>query len=107
MHDLVRVDLGRQFTLHGGERLEGEIRVDRLGAIAGQDREVMDLAGVSGLDDKADRGALAVADQVMMHAGGGEQRRDRDAVRADLAIGQDDDVEAVLHRLAGGGAERV
>ena len=53
---------------------------------------MMHLARVAGLDDEADRGAQALADQVMVDAGGGEQRRDRHAVRADHAVGQDDDV---------------
>ena len=35
------------------------------------------LARVAGLDDEADRGAEALADQVMVDAGGREQRRDR------------------------------
>ncbi len=37
----------------------------------------MHLARLAGLDDEADRGAQARADQVMMHGGAGEQRRDR------------------------------
>jgi hypothetical protein len=63
---------------------------------------MMHLARLAGLDDEADRGAQALADQVMVHAGGGEQRRDRRCGRADLAVGQDDDVVAVVHRLRRG-----
>ncbi len=36
-----------------------------------------------------------------MHGRAGEQRRDRDAVRPDHAVGQDDDVVAALHRRVG------
>ena len=39
------------------ERLEGEIGIDRLGAVAGEAGEVMDLARLAGFDDEADRGA--------------------------------------------------
>ena len=68
---------------------------------------MMDLARVAGLDDEADGGAQALADQVMVDAGGGEQRGDRHPVRADHAVGQDDDVDAAAHGLLGRGAERV
>ena len=59
------------------------------------------FARLAGLDDEADRGAQTLADQVMMHGGGRQQRRNRDAVRPDHAVGQDDDVEAAADRLFG------
>ena len=105
MHGFIAVDLLREFIRHGGERLEGEIGVDRLRAIAGEQREMMHLARLAGLDDEADRGAQTLADQMMMHGGGREQRRDRNAVRPDEAVGQDDDVVAAAHRLIGALAE--
>ena len=55
---------------------------------------MMHLARLAGFDDEADRGAQPLADQVMVHGGRRQQRRDRDAVRPDLAVGQDDDVVA-------------
>ena len=58
---------------------------------------MMHFARFAGLDDETDRGAQALADQMMMHGGGGEQRRDRDAVGPDHAVGQDDDVVAAVH----------
>ena len=61
----------------------------------------MHLARFAGLDHQADGGAQALADQMMVHGRGREQRRDRNAVRAGLAVGQDDDVVAVAHRLLG------
>ena len=67
---------------HGEQRLERQVGVDRLGAIAGERAEMMDLARFAGLDDEADRGAEALADQVMMDARRRQQRRDRDAVAA-------------------------
>ena len=66
---------------------------------------MMHLARIAGLDDEPDRGAQADADQVMMDAGGGEQRRNRHAVRADHAVGQDDDVVAAMDGRLGAVAE--
>ena len=104
---LLRVDVLGQVARHGGERVEGEIGVDRLGAVAGQHAEVMHLAGLAGLDHQADRGPQAAADEVMVHAGGGEQRRNRHAVGPDHAVGQDDDVDAGVDGLLGRGAQHV
>ena len=80
--------LGRQVAadMHVLDGLEGEIRVDGLGPVAGQARKVMHLAGLAGFDDEADRGPQALADQVVVHRRRGEERRDRDAVRADHAV---------------------
>ncbi len=68
---------------------------------------MMHLARLAGLDDEADRGAQALADQVMMHRRRRQQRRDRDAVRPDHAVGQDDDVVAAVHRLLGALAQAL
>ena len=62
---------------------------------------MMHLARLAGLDDEADGGAQPLADQMMMHRGGREQRRNRNAVRADHAVGQNDDVVAAADRLLG------
>ena len=67
----------------------------------------MHLARLAGLDHEADRGAQALADQVMMHGRAGEQRRDRDALGAGAAVRQDDDVDAVAHGRFGARAQRV
>ena len=72
---------------HGVERLEGEIGIDRLGAVAGEQAEMMHLARLAGLDHEARLGAQAVADQMMMHGRHREQRRDaiwsRSSARSD------------------------
>ena len=59
---------------------------------------MMDLARFARLDDEADGSAQPLADQVMMHRRGREQGGDRDAVRPDHAIGEDDDVVAAVDR---------
>ncbi len=93
------IDLLREQALgvHVGKRVEGEIGVDRLRAIARKTAEMMDFARLARFDHEADRGAKTLADQVVMHGGGRQQRRDRDPVRADLAVRQHDDVVTAAH----------
>ncbi len=107
LDDFLVVELLRQLALHGDQRLEGEIGIDRLGAVAGEAGEMVHLARLAGFDDQPDRGAQALADQMMMHRRAGEQRRDRNAVGAGAAVGQDDDVDAVAHGGLGLGGERL
>ena len=107
LDDFLLVELLRQIVLHGDQRLEGEIGIDRFRAVAGQTREMMHLARLAGLHHQPDRGAQAFADEVMMHRRAGEQHRDRNAVGAGLAVGQDDDVAAVAHLFLGALAQRV
>ncbi len=68
---------------------------------------MMDLARLARLHDQPDRRAQSLADQVMMHRRRRQQRRDSDAVRADLAVGQDDDVVAAGDRRLGALAQPV
>ena len=56
--------------------------VDGLGAIAGEQREMMHLARLAGLHDEADRRAQAGADQMVVHGRRRQQSRDRDAIRS-------------------------
>ena len=67
---------GRRHGAHGVER---EVRVHRRGAVAEQQREVVHLARLGGLDHQARLHADAVADEVLLHRGEREQRRDRRA----------------------------
>ena len=55
---------------HLGDRLEGEIGVDRRGAVADEEGEVVHLAGVAALDDEADAGPLLLAYEVVVHRRG-------------------------------------
>ena len=59
------------------DRLHRQVRVDRGGAVADQQRDVVDLADVAGLDEQADLGAGLLADQVVVDRAGQQQRRDR------------------------------
>ncbi len=101
LHRLVIADRLVDLRQHRLDGLERQIRVDRLGAIAGQRAELVHLIGLARLDHQPDRGAQTHADQMMMHGRGRQQRRDRDALRAHRAVGNDDDVVAVAHRLLG------
>ena len=97
LDDLVGADLLGKTRRHRRQGLEGQIGVDRLGAVAGQAGEMMDFTRFAGLDDEADRRAQPLADEVMMHRRHRQQRGDRDAVGADHPVGQDDDVVAAVH----------
>ncbi len=57
--------------------LERHVRVDHAGAVAEQQRHVVHLARVARFDHQRARGARALAHQVMVHAGRGQQARDR------------------------------
>ena len=59
----------------------------------------MDVARLTGLDDQADLGAGAFADQVMVHARGHEQAWDRRVLAVDASVGEDDHRHAVRDRL--------
>ncbi len=67
----------------------------------------MDLARLAGLDHEAGLQARAAADEVVVHAADGDQRRDRDALGVDAAVGEDQHVDAVLEDLLGLGAHAV
>ena len=98
---LIAADRLGQVLGHRRQRLEGEIGIDRFGAVAGETGEMMDLARFAGLDHEADRGAQPLADQVMMDGGRRQKGRNRDPVRPDHAVGKDDDVVAAMHRRFG------
>ena len=86
------------------EGLEHHVRVDRGGAVADQRREVVHLARLAGLDHEARLQTRPLADEVVVDRRDGEQRRDRDALGAQVAIREDDDVDAGGERVVGLGA---
>ncbi len=91
-------NLLREPGAQGRECIEGQIGVDGLGAIAGQDGEVVDLSGRPGLHHQARLGAQAHAHQMMMHGGGGQQGGDGDMVRIDIPVREHQDIVAVADR---------
>ena len=91
------VDAGEQaFLDHLVDGLEGQVRVDRADAVADQQREVVHLARLAGLEHEAHARAQALADQVVVQARDRHQRRDRREVLVDATVAQDDDVDLFL-----------
>ena len=66
--------------------VEGEIGIDGLGPISGKQAEVVDLAGLAGLDDQPDFGPQALADQVVVYGRRRQKRRDRHLVGVHGAV---------------------
>jgi len=71
-----RIDLGDDLG-ELGERLEREIRVDRLGAVACEQCELVYFARRARLDDEARRRAQALLHQMLMHCARRKQRGNR------------------------------
>ena len=65
----------------------------------------MDLADLARFDDQPDLGAQALADQVVMHRGRRQQRRDRYPVDVHPAVGKDQDVVSLVNHVGGVGAK--
>ena len=85
----------RRCATRSSTRLHREVRVDRGGAVADEQRDVVHLAHVAGLDEQRDRGCAAwSADQVVVHGRGEQQRRDRRVVGVGVAVGQHDEPRA-------------
>ena len=103
---LVGRQLARQVLVQRGQRLQREVRVHGLGAIAGQHGEVVHLARRAGLDHQAGGRAQALAHQVLVHRRQRQQRGDRDVVAIHAAVGDDEDVVAALDRVHRLGAQR-
>ena len=104
---LARRQLALKLALERGQRIEGEIGIDRLGAVAREEAEIVELPRLAGLDDEPQFGAQAAADKVVMHRRRGEERGHRDGVGIERAVRQHDDVVAGAHRVLGGAADAV
>ncbi len=79
--------------------LEGEVGVDRAGAVADQEAEVVRLARLPGLEHETHLGARSGSHEVMVDRGDGQERRDRGVLLVVAAIGKDDQVMALRDRL--------
>ena len=89
------------------ERFEGEIGVHATDPVTEQYREVMDFPGFARFQHDADPGAGALADQMMMYAGHGQERRQRRPLVIDGAIRQDQIDDTVCHGLVRRGADAL
>ena len=80
------INLVRQIVEQCLDGLEDEPGVDRLGAVTGQGCKMMHLECCTGLDHETGFRAQPLADKVMMHGRGGQQRRNRDIVGVHTAV---------------------
>ena len=78
--------------------LHREVRVHRGGAVADQQRDVVDLAHVAGLDDQADLHPVLVADEVVVDRRDHQQARHGRELAARVAVGEHDELRAALDR---------
>ena len=74
---------------HPLDGLQGQVRVDGLGAVADEQAAVHHLPGLARLHHDGGAGAQPFADQVVVHRRGGQQAGDLDPVRPDIPVGQD------------------
>ncbi len=81
------------------QRLQRQVGMDRLGAVAREQREVVHLARRPRLDDQPGGRAQSLLDQMLVHGRRREQRRYRQQLGGDVAIGQDQDVVALPDRV--------
>ena len=75
-------------------RFQRQVRMDRFGAVAGEQRKMMNFARRARFDDQPCAGTKPVADQVLMHRRGRQERGNRHQLRRGLAVGDDQDVVA-------------
>ncbi len=103
------IGLLAQLVLHADllQRLEREVRVDRLRAVARKHAEMVHLARLAGLHHQARAGAQSAADQVVMHRRSRQQCRHRDARGGNRTIRQDQDVVAIQHRIGRFAADAI
>jgi len=79
------------------QRLKGQIRIDRFGAIARQHAEMVHFARFAGLDHQAGLHSQALPNEVMVHRRGCEQGRHRNAICALRAVREDQDVTVLQY----------
>ncbi len=88
-------------AMHVEQRVEGEIRINRLGTVASEAAEMMYFARLARFHHQTYRSAQALADQVMVHGCRRQKSRDRNTIRTNLTIRQDDDVVATVNSRFG------
>jgi hypothetical protein len=80
--------------------LQRKPRADRVRSVADEHTQVVNLTGLASVDQESDLRALLLHEQVLVHATRRNERRERHAVRAGRAVREDDDLDAVVDRLA-------
>ncbi|EAP99266.1 hypothetical protein JNB_03820 [Janibacter sp. HTCC2649] len=92
---------------HVLDGLHREVGVDRGRAEADQQRHVVHLADVTGLDEQTDHVAGLLADEVVVHGRREEQRRDRRVVAVGVTVGEHDETCTTSDGLADLGKDLV
>ena len=95
----------RQLVAQGGQGIEGQVGIDRLGPVPRQQREMMHLARFAGFHHQADLGAQAGADQMVVHRRSGQQGRNGDMLGIHLPVRNDEDIVAIVDGLLRSRAE--
>jgi len=80
------------------DALHREVGVHGRRAVPDEERHVVHLAHVAGLDDQADLGAGVVTQGVVVHRGGEQQRRDRAVLGVGVAVREHHEAHAPLDR---------
>ena len=93
--------------IESAEGLEHQIGVDRPGAVADQHGKVVDLASFSGFDHDAAPRALALPDQMMMHGGRGQKRRNGNKAFTKVSVRENEDGGPSIDRLRGRAAQVI
>src|SRR5690606_11543858 len=105
--DEAGIDVDEAVLARLPQRLEREVRVDAVRAVADEKAVMVHLARLAGLDEDADARALRARDEMVVHGAAREQRADGDPVGADVAVRQHDEAIAVVDRPLGLGAYAV
>ena len=71
------------------------------GAVAEQEGEVVNFAGVAAFDHQPGAGPQPLADHFVVQARAGQERRDRRLAAIDAAVGEDDQVRPLFDGRAG------
>ncbi len=95
-----RADIGGQIERR--QRIERQPRIDRFGAVSGEQGKVMHFACRARFNHDAGAGAQARIDQMMVHRRRCQQCGNRHTGSAYCAVGQDQHVVARSDRLVGG-----
>ncbi len=96
---LLDTEIARQVFGHCRNGVERQIRVHRLGAIACEHGEMMRFARAAGFHHQPGLRAQTVGGEVLMHRAQGKQRGNGHALRAHVAVGDDENVVAALERI--------
>ena len=82
-----------------------QVRVYRPGTEADQHGQLVHVPGLTAFKDHGNRSTLFLSDQVLFQGGHRQQRRNRDGVRSDALVRQDQDIDMVTACLVADGKE--